>query len=303
MLSQREMNEVKRIYEEYGEDWCEPAYKLFCKVVADRLGGIIKVDGTIAATPGIRLPVDSDKDFDLFFIEKYVNKFRGILTGGGVYNATPCYCIGRITREGIRVSEEGFLNTGYSNGQIYYNDSRIIFKPELSQLFNRFKRYFDSCQEYLKIFDETVSRVIFGLKSWINTLDSKKASLNRRSSLMNTRKSNFSINRKAGFNGWANYPTWYLNLYLIEDEDPDTLEEFVKDVLEDSDREYPEAVLAEALEDRAKEYIYDLDNIPSDGLGSTLIQYALGQVDFMEISKHLYKLAQERGWLEEADED
>ena len=114
----------------------------------------------------------------------------------------------------------------------------------------------------------------------------------------------FNKNKKAGYNGWANYLTWYLNLYLIEDEDQDRLKEFVKDVLGDEEHnDYPEGVLAEALEDRAKDFIYNVDNAPSDGLAGTLIDYSLRQVDFTELGYHLYRLAQERGWLTENNEE
>ena len=306
ILNDVEFEEVSRIYKRYGEDYCEPAYKLFCKAVKNHLPwfvvGVESPHGTMAATPGVKVPNPDGKECDLFIIGKYMNKFKGMLTGNGTYDATPCYYIGNTSREGIRVSEYGYASNG--RVQMYHNYSRVIYKPiGLSNLFNRFKREYNSRDEYLIAFDEIVSKVVSALKKWIDTLGSKKAGLNHRSFLRNTKESVLSINRKAGFNGWANYPTWYLNLFLIEEEDPDTLEKFVKDVLEDSDKEYPEAVLAEALEDRAKEYIYDLDNIPSDGLGSTLIQYALSQVDFMEISKHLYRLAKDEGWLEEADED
>ena len=113
----------------------------------------------------------------------------------------------------------------------------------------------------------------------------------------------FNKNKKAGYNGWSNYPTWYMNTYLIEDEDQDRLKKFVKDVLGDEEHDYPEGVLAEALEDRAKDIIYNIDNAPSDGLAGSLLDYAFGQVEFYELGYHLYKLSQERGWLTENDEE
>lgn len=113
----------------------------------------------------------------------------------------------------------------------------------------------------------------------------------------------FNKDKKAGYNGWANYPTWYLNMYLIEDEDSERLEGFVKDVLAEYEGDYPEVALAEALEDRAREYSLVLDNVPSGSLSESLIEYALGQVDYTELGHHLYKLAQERGWLTEDDEE
>ena len=108
-----------------------------------------------------------------------------------------------------------------------------------------------------------------------------------------------SINRKAGYNGWANYPTWYMNLSMVEEEDYEYLKEEVPEIIKDE--EYPEHRLAEWLKSKAEEYT--LDNLNEYEMAYALSRYALNIVDWDAIGGHLYRLAKDEGWLEEADED
>jgi hypothetical protein len=86
-----------------------------------------------------------------------------------------------------------------------------------------------------------------------------------------------------GYNGWKNYPTWVVNLWLGNDQGTYSECSYMA-------RE----ALRDAPHDSFKEYVTDLIDDESAGLGNDLIGYALGEVDWNEIAD---------SWLESAKEE
>ena len=116
---------------------------------------------------------------------------------------------------------------------------------------------------------------------------------------LNISKKMVSKKHTGDYNGWANYPTWYMNLFLVDDEDYEYLKEEVPSIVKDE--EYPELRLAEWLRSRAEDYA--LGSLNEDELAYTLARYALSIVDWDAIGGHLYRLAKDEGWLKESTEE
>ena len=87
-----------------------------------------------------------------------------------------------------------------------------------------------------------------------------------------------------GYNGWKNYPTWCVNLWLSNDEGLDsltreTLEAFVPEESEEADTYDAGEALKAIIEDEDLGLIPTLEGFPSDLMG-----WALGQVEWSDIA-------------------
>lgn len=101
-------------------------------------------------------------------------------------------------------------------------------------------------------------------------------------------------NRKADYNGYKNWPTWYLKIILIDDEDPENLVELARTALEEN-KDYPSYYLEKLLKERAEDIIFDLDNVDRSSLAGELADYALEQVDFSELAEIAMDVAKDEG--------
>lgn len=93
-----------------------------------------------------------------------------------------------------------------------------------------------------------------------------------------------------GYNGWKNYETWNVNLWLESDEGTyEYTRELTRDVLaeHEDDEDY---VTVGALAERLREYVDELPEVESvtgqATLASDLLQAALSEVDWYEIAEH-----------------
>lgn len=99
------------------------------------------------------------------------------------------------------------------------------------------------------------------------------------------------------YNGWANYPTWAVNLWLSNDEGLyNEALEIAKDVyggqiLSQTDPNFGLGVLAESY----KEWVTN-DLAPDLGasFAADLLGYALGEVDWREIAKAWIEVVKEQ---------
>ena len=79
------------------------------------------------------------------------------------------------------------------------------------------------------------------------------------------------------YNGWSNYETWAVNLWLTNDEGSNRqLERMARRADDTSD-------LAQSIKAWVEEMMPELDN----GLAADLLNAALGEVDWYEIAKDL----------------
>lgn len=95
------------------------------------------------------------------------------------------------------------------------------------------------------------------------------------------------------YNGWTNYETWCVNLWLTNDSDGyEWLSERADEALEDCDGDEDEAlsVLAEALEQQYEEFMPE----SVEGVFSDLLRHALGRVEWREIARYAIEDAKER---------
>jgi hypothetical protein len=88
-----------------------------------------------------------------------------------------------------------------------------------------------------------------------------------------------------GYNGWTNYPTWAINLWLSNDEE---LYEQANEIVRDAGSRYNCAQALEAFADELNE----LAGTPTEGFPADIYGWALGQVDWREIAEH---------WIEDND--
>lgn len=84
-----------------------------------------------------------------------------------------------------------------------------------------------------------------------------------------------------GYNGWSNYPTWAVALWL--DNDPGTYEEsraIVRDALESR-------ALRIDADDALREYVREMVELDEASLRADLLGFALDSVDWREITDAL----------------
>ena len=92
------------------------------------------------------------------------------------------------------------------------------------------------------------------------------------------------------YNGWRNYETWVVNLWLTNDE-------VSYNYLYDLARETPnKGELAEILKDDTEDRYYDLqDNSEVPGMFQDLLLRAINRVDWIEIAEHALEMVEDDG--------
>lgn len=103
------------------------------------------------------------------------------------------------------------------------------------------------------------------------------------------------------YNGWTNYETWLVNLWLDNDQGSqehwtERAEELVKD-----DADEAEASLASELESQHDEQSEEL--VGNAGVFSDLLSAALSEVNWREIASHYVDTAKESLGVEEDAEE
>ena len=104
------------------------------------------------------------------------------------------------------------------------------------------------------------------------------------------------------YNGWKNYPTWAVNMWLSNDQGTyNETRERVREVLEQDHPTSEYWSLAESKRfntaDMLKDFVEDLAHEEYDkaSMLSDLIGYALGEVDWEEIASHWVRDEEESG--------
>lgn len=92
-----------------------------------------------------------------------------------------------------------------------------------------------------------------------------------------------------GYNGWTNYETWVVKLWL--DNDGTDLEEMARECLRDAiDKDQGKDDATICLRDQLEAYVDDLQelvNLPTTGMFADLLGHALGMVDWREIADNV----------------
>ena len=88
--------------------------------------------------------------------------------------------------------------------------------------------------------------------------------------------------RETGYNGWANYETWRINLEMFDGYDPS--DDLSRYDFADGDREKAIENLSASLESLAEDYI---NETCTGGLAYDLAMSFLSKVEFEEIAEHM----------------
>jgi len=100
---------------------------------------------------------------------------------------------------------------------------------------------------------------------------------------------------KEGYNGWKNYETWDVKLWIDNEEsDYEYWHERAKEIREEEE-EYPILSLA----DEMKEFYDENNPLPEAGVYTDLLNAALGEVDWYEIAEHIMEEIEEETEKEE----
>jgi len=99
-----------------------------------------------------------------------------------------------------------------------------------------------------------------------------------------------------GYNGWKNYPTWALALWIDNEEGwQNHVRERVAELRDDAEdkeedywteEEYVKYHLAEELKDDLEENAFEVEGGVPTGVYSDLLGYAIGVIDFDEVAEH-----------------
>jgi len=109
-------------------------------------------------------------------------------------------------------------------------------------------------------------------------------------------------NRKADYNGWANWPTWYLSMILVSDEDSEYIGDLARTALKEY-KDYPKVYIGDVLKERAEEIMFNLDGVDRNSLAAEMADYALQMVDFVELGEAVLDRAKYDGLLDEEEDE
>lgn len=83
------------------------------------------------------------------------------------------------------------------------------------------------------------------------------------------------MNREDGYNGWSNYPTWLVNMEIVDDE--------VQTLVEDGERFESVRYLAQHLSEFAAEYVINDDDLKYTVIARFASAF-LGMVNWYELA-------------------
>lgn len=90
-------------------------------------------------------------------------------------------------------------------------------------------------------------------------------------------------NEATRYNGWTNYETWLVNLWLDNDQgSQEAVTDLARECFSIEDEDHGASDLAARLE----EFVAELYEVPTAGLIADLVNAALGSVDWREIATH-----------------
>jgi len=108
------------------------------------------------------------------------------------------------------------------------------------------------------------------------------------------------MSEQSGYNGWSNYETWCVNLWMSNDAGSDSyFNEMAQEIWNESEAELradesvlftrdevATRVLAERFKEHHEEALSQIGEISIGGVFSDLLNAALGEVDWYEIAGH-----------------
>jgi hypothetical protein len=84
-----------------------------------------------------------------------------------------------------------------------------------------------------------------------------------------------------GYNGWVNYETWLVNLWIDNDFGSDYWQEAAKELWDEENPNKSQRLLADQMENEIAEHMPDLK-----GLYADMLNAAFSEVDWDEIASH-----------------
>ncbi|MEA1997712.1 MAG: hypothetical protein U9N61_00090 [Euryarchaeota archaeon] len=106
-------------------------------------------------------------------------------------------------------------------------------------------------------------------------------------------------NEEEGYNGWTNYETWDVALWINNDQGTqEHFHELTREVIKESDKDTQIAELAEVLQDQIDEDAPELEA----SMYSDLLTSAISTVDYYELAESLINDVKEMGAYEKEEE-